>query len=536
MATQPRLNKYAVVTFLFAIAATKAASNKIPDDGASWWSHVATLADDGMEGRNAGSPGHHRAAKYIADKFKQAGLKPGGVGGYLQPVAFNSLRIVEEESSLELVRDGVATKLTLGKEAYMSSRVRPAPTVEAPMVFVAYGLQIPEFKRDDLAGLDLKGKIAVYLSTGPPGLPGAISAHSQSAAERWKSLKAAGAVGSAALSVASAESVGWARASQARLQPSMYLTAPGFNDQVGHNIAITINRDYSEIFFDGSGHTWAEITAAHRDGKPLPTFPLTCSIRAKAKTETKPVKSENVIAVLQGTDPRLRKEIVVLSAHMDHLGVNPALKDDPIFNGAMDNASGVAALLEIASRLGSAPSRPKRTVVFAAVTGEEKGLLGSRYFANHPSVKGTIVADLNMDMFMPIHKLESVVVLGIEESTLADAIGQSAREAGLKILPDPAPQQRRFIRSDQYSFIMAGIPSAAFKFGYEKGSPEEKLQAEWLAKRYHAPSDDLSQPVDKPGAARFCDFLGRAAELVANQPERPRWREESFFKRFERRK
>ena len=536
MATQPKLKKYAVVTFLLAVGGAKAASNRVPDDGSSWWSHVAALADDGMEGRNAGSPGHHRAAKYIADKFKHAGLKPGGVGGYLQPIAFNSIRMVEEESSLELIRNGVAQKLTLGKEAYMSSRVRPAPTVDAPMVFIGYGLQVPEFKRDDLAGLDLKGKIAVYLATGPAGLPGAISAHAQSAAERWKTLNAAGAVGTASISIAGAESIPWARSSQARLQPSMYLTAPGFNDQLGHTIAITINRDHADMFFEGSGHTWAEIAAAHRAGKPLPTFPLTCSIRAKAKTETKPVKSENVVAVLAGSDPRLKKEIVVLSAHMDHLGVNPALKDDPIFNGAMDNASGVAALLEIAARFGSASSRPKRTIVFAAVTGEEKGLLGSRYFANHPSVKGTIVADLNMDMFMPIHKLESVVVLGIEESTLAGAIEQSASEAGLKLLPDPAPQQRRFIRSDQYSFIMAGIPSAAFKFGYEKGSPEEKLQTEWLAKRYHAPSDDLSQPVDKAGAARFCDFLGRAAELVANQPERPHWREESFFKRFERHK
>ena len=536
MAAISKLKNYAFVTFLMALAGARAASNKVPADGSSWWSHVTILADDGMEGRNAGSPGHHRAAKYIADKFKQAGLKSGGVGGYLQPVALNSIRIVEEESSLELIRNEVARKLTLGKEAYMSSRLRPAPSVEAPMVFIGYGLQVPEFKRDDLAGLDLKDKIAVYLSAGPPGLPGAISAHAQSAAERWKALKAAGAVGTASISIASAESIPWARSSQARLQPSMYLTAAGFNDQVGHNIAITINRDHADLFFEGSGHTWTEIAAAHRGGKPLPTFPLTCSIRAKAKTETKPVKSENVVAVLPGSDPLLKKEIVVLSAHMDHLGVSPALKEDPIFNGAMDNASGVAALLEIAARFGSASSTPKRTIVFAAVTGEEKGLLGSRYFANHPSVKGTIVADLNMDMFMPIHKLESITVLGIEESTLADAIGQSAREAGLKLLPDPAPQQRRFIRSDQYSFIMAGIPSAAFKFGYEKGSPEEKLQTEWLAKRYHAPSDDLSQPVDKPGAARFCDFLGRAAELVANQPERPHWREDSFFKRFERHK
>ena len=504
------------------------------DDGSSWWAHVATLADDKMEGRNAGSAGHRRAADYIVSKFKQAGLKPGGVGGYLQPVPLSAQRIVEQESSLELVRDGVAKPLTLGKEAYLSSRVNLAKVVDAEMVFVGYGLRIPELNRDDLAGLDLKGKVAVFLSAGPPGLPGAISAHFQSAAQRWKSFHDAGAVGTASISVQSGEAVPWERASRARLMPAMSIAAPGFDDQVGHNISIVINRDYANLFFEGSGQTWEEITAAHKDSKTVPTFPLKGSIRAKATLATSSLKSQNVIAVLPGSDPKLKKEIVVLSAHMDHLGVDPSLKDDPIFNGAMDNASGVAALLEIAARFGKLSKKPKRTIVFAAVTGEEKGLLGSRYFANHPSVKGSIVADLNMDMFMPIHKLESVIVLGFEESTLADAIGQAAKESGLKVLPDPVPQQRRFIRSDQYSFIMAGIPAAAFKFGYAKDSLEEKLQAEWLAKRYHAPSDDLSQPVAKPDAARFCTFLGRAAELVANQKERPHWRDDSFFKRFQK--
>ncbi len=504
------------------------------DDGASWWAHVTTLADDNMEGRNAGSAGHRRAAEYIAGKFKAAGLKAGGSAAFLQPVPLAVQQIAEEQSSLELVRDGVSIPITLGMEAYISNRVPLASKVNAEMVFVGYGLSLPEFKRDDLAGVNLKGKIAVHLSAGPPGLSGALSAHAQSAGERWKTLRAAGAIGSASISVPRSEAVPWVRASRARLQPSMSLAAPGFADQLGHDLNVVINPQNANLFLEGSGHTWEEIVAAHEASKPIASFPLKGRIHSQVKLEQSSLTSENVIGVLKGSDPKLKNELVVLSAHMDHLGVDKGLKDDPIFNGAMDNASGVAALLEIAARLGRAPNKPKRTIVFAAVTGEEKGLLGSRYFANRPSVKGTIVADLNMDMFMPIHKLESVIVLGFEESTLADSISQAARESGLAILPDPAPQQRRFIRSDQYSFILAGIPSAAFKFGYTKGSPEEALQTEWLSKRYHAVSDDLLQPVAKPDAARFCLFLGRAAELIANQKERPEWRDDSFFKRFKK--
>ena len=499
------------------------------DDGARWWSHVSVLADDNMEGRNAGSAGHRKAARYIAQKFKQAGLKPGGIGGYFQPVLLESRRIKEEASSLELVTGGKAMALTLGKQAYISARVAPAPKVEAELVFVGYGIQLAEAKRDDFEGLDLKGKIAVYLSATPPGISSALAAHAQSAQERLKAMRRAGAVGSASIAAPAGVSVPWARASAARLQAFMSLQDKSLSDEAGDDLSVVINKDYASLFFEGSGHTWEEVLEAHRQSKPLPRFAMNKGMRATTAVESGEVESENVVGVIPGNGS-LKSELLVLSAHMDHLGVNKALKGDQIFNGAMDNASGVAALIEIATALGK--SKPKRTIVLVAVTGEEKGLLGSRYFASRTSVKGVIVADLNMDMFMPIHKLESVIVLGLEESTLNEAIEKSAAEFGLKIQTDPVPQQRRFIRSDQYSFILRGFPSAAFKFGYEKGSAEEAMQTEWLAKRYHAVSDDLSQPVDKAGAARFVQFLGRTAELIANQPERPKWHDDSFFKRF----
>ena len=224
---------------------------------------------------------------------------------------------------------------------------------------------------------------------------------------------------------------------------------------------------------------------------------------------------------------------MVISAHLDHLGIGQPINGDKIYNGAMDNASGVASLLEVAQSLKGSSQRPSRSILFLAVTGEEKGLQGSRYFANHPTVPGrALVADLNTDMFLPIHALKTVRVFGLNESSLGDDLRTVCASLGVGLQPDPEPDRNIFIRSDQYSFIRQGIPSLFFGFGYEPGSPEEQLHKEWLKNRYHAPSDDLGQPVDKAAAAQFNRILLALAERVANAPERPFWKSDSFFKRF----
>jgi Zn-dependent M28 family amino/carboxypeptidase len=237
--------------------------------------------------------------------------------------------------------------------------------------------------------------------------------------------------------------------------------------------------------------------------------------------------------VLRGNDPKLRDEYVVLSAHLDHLGIGGAVNGDSLYNGAMDNASGVAAILEVAASLRESGAKPARSILFVAVTGEEKGLLGSFYFAARPTVpRDRIVANINTDMFLPLFPLKLLMVLGLDESDLGQDIRATAKAVGVAVQPDPEPQRNRFVRSDQYSFIKFGIPALSMKVGYEEKSPEAAIAAKWTAERYHAPSDDLSQPIDRSAGGKYVEVVRDLAVRIANRPERPKWNETSFFKRF----
>jgi Zn-dependent M28 family amino/carboxypeptidase len=245
------------------------------------------------------------------------------------------------------------------------------------------------------------------------------------------------------------------------------------------------------------------------------------------------VVSQNVAGILRGSDPRLKNQFVVLSAHLDHLGVGEPINGDRIYNGAMDNASGVAAILAVATALHDSDARPARSILFLTVTGEEKGELGSRYFAAHPTVPASaIVANVNTDMFLPLFPLKELMVLGLDESDLGADIRAVANELGVGVQADPEPQRNRFIRSDQYSFIKAGIPALAMKVGYEPNTPQAEIARKWTAERYHAPSDDLNQPIDRAAAGRFVNVLRTLAVRIANRPDRPKWNKDSFFKRF----
>ena len=513
-----------VTVYLFCVALAADAQTTAE----RWWQHVQFLADDRLEGRNTGSEGHRLATQYAADQFSAIGLQPAGTRGWLQPVPFETRQIDESGSSLALWSQGKETKLTLGKEAFISLRSDPAPSVRAPLVFVGHGLQVPEMDYDDLRGVDLKGKIAVLLTGAPRGWPGPLSAHVQSADVRWAALRRAGAIGVA--SISKVQTTPWVRTSAARLQVQMSARMPGLEEERGQQIQVTINPEHADLFLAGTGHTLAELLKLSDGQSPLPHFALNKELVATAKVKKGTVESENVVALLPGK----KKEYVVVSAHIDHTGKMTTFAGDGIFNGAMDNASGVAAAIEVARQL-KAAGPLERSVLFVLVTGEEKGLQGSRYFAKLPTVpKKKLVADCNMDMFMPIHELKALTLLGVDESTLGDKARAVAADFQLPMIPDPIPDQNRFTRSDQYSFIREGIPALAFKFGYTKGSEEEKLQTEWLRTRYHAVSDDLSQPVNKEAAARFTEYLAALVKKTANDKDRPEWKKTSFFRRFAR--
>ena len=503
------------------------------DDAATrWWSYIEYLASDALEGRNTGSEGHRKAADYVAAQFAQAGLKPAGENGsFLQPVEFLTKQLDEGQSSLAL-RTATGTKqLTLGQQAIIATRVDPASTVDAELVFVGYGLRIPEIKYDDFSGLDTKGKIAVYITGAPPNAPGALASHYQTTAQRWAAMKSAGIVGTISIANPNHMEVAWERSSANRVQATMQLADPKTNDTAGQQIAIGWNPAHAEELLAGTGYTFKDIVAAAEASQPLPHFAIDARIQAKTVVKRSKVESQNIAALYPGsTKPN---EYVVVSAHIDHLGTGPALDGDTIFNGAMDNAAGVASMLEIANRLHETHAKTARSILFVAVTGEEKGLLGSKYFAMNPTVPvKSLVADINADMFLPLYPFRILTVYGLDESSLGADARAVAAPMQVKVQPDPEPLRNIFTRSDQYSFILEGVPSVMVDIGNEKGSKEEQIEKDWLATRYHGRTDDLHQPIDRASAAKFNDLLTRLVLRVANDSKRPEWNRTSFFRRF----
>ncbi len=502
-------------------------------DGKSWWSHVKFLADDSLEGRDTGSEGLRKAEAYAVEQFKNAGLEPAGTNGFYQPVSFNEFQLDEAKSSLALVTNGETKPLSFADDAFFSTRsTRESVNLTAPLVFAGYGLKIPEKNLDELAGLDLKGKIVVYLYGSPEDIPTALASHYQTAGERWKSLKAAGAVGVVAVLNPASMDIPWSRISVNRNHPSMDLVGEEFNETPGLEVAVVFNPESAERLFSGSGHTFAEIAALGKDRKPLPHFPLATSLKAEATVITRKVESANVVGKLPGLTPGLKDEYVVLSAHIDHMGIGAPINNDKIYNGAMDDGSGSALEMDIAASLKAHPEKLSRSVIFLLVTAEEKGLLGSKYFAEHPTVPiRSIIADVNVDMFLPIVPLKILKIQGIQESDLGSSAAKIAESMGIKPIADPEPLRNAFIRSDQYSFIKKGVPAVKADVGFELGSPEQKIFKDWLTNRYHAPSDDVNQPVDLQAAARYEEFTRRLLVATANGPM-PYWKPDSFFRRY----
>jgi hypothetical protein len=505
---------------LLLLAASAVAETNWEAAGKAWWSHVRFLADDKLQGRDVGSAGFETAADYVVSQFKRAGLSTES-----QPIEFTKSTLNETGSEVTLVGDG---PVMLGDEVLITSTANAAG-LEAPLVFAGYGLDIPEARYSDLKGVELKGAIAVYLAGGPAKISGELRAHHSSAGERFAAMRAAGAVGAIGIPNPKSMDIPWARQSANRLLPRMALAGSARNPL---DYTATWNPDKADRLFRRSGHNIAEILDAADHDRTLPHFPLMVSLRTSVATTQDKVESRNIVGIRFGSDPLLKDEYVILSAHLDHLGVGAKVNGDGIFNGAMDDASGVASLIEIARALKTGKVRTKRSIVFLAVTGEEKGELGSQYFANHPTMPGRIVADINMDMYLPLFPLRYLEVQGLNESSLGDDIRAVASAAHVEIQADKDPNANRFIRSDQYSFIKKGVPALAFKFGWIPGSPEEKIFRDWYRDRYHAVGDDANQPVDAAAAAQFNAILAALLERVADSTQAPQWKPDSFFRRF----
>lgn len=523
---------YVALAAAFCAAAAQAQPATSPR-AVQWWNDIKVIADDKTEGRLTGSKGYDLAADYVIGRFKAMGLQPAGDnGGFKQAVAFEQQFIDYPATTAALIGPGGGfDPVRPGADMLITAGGAPRPAmVDAPLVFIGYGLHMPERGYDDLKGLDLKGKIAVVISGGPSDLPGPDKASNRNA--RAKFLTEAGAIGVIALTTPKQVEIPWARQKLLAPAPGMYLADAVMRTTPDGYFQATFDPEQSERLFKGSGHTFAELCALADASAAVPTFPLGVTLKGKIGTRREHLTSPNLVAKIEGSDPKLRSEYVAISAHLDHLGVGEPINGDRIYNGAMDDASGVAAVLDIAGQLKN--QKLKRSVLVLVVTAEEKGLLGSRYYSRRPTVpKGTIVADLNFDMALPLWPLKMVLAVGDGESTLGATAHAAAGPLGLTNSVDPLPDRNVFTRTDQYSFVTAGVPALAFKFGFKKDTPQFQIEHDWRANRYHAPSDDLNQPGVLPDeAVKLDDYVAAIAAMTANDPARPKWLETSAFKRF----
>src|SRR6266849_2049941 len=483
--------------------------------------HMRFRAGDLLEGREPGTRGYNVAAEYVAAQFEAIGLETSQ-----QPITFRVAKLQEDQSSYAVG----GQPLTIRKDSVPRANFLEAwSEVIAPVVLVGFGIVAPELKHDDYAGIDAKGKIVLMLSGAPPNFP--LDQRAYYSGSRLKERTAAkhGAVGVLTLNTITDEKRQpfEKRAQQIGIPPMLYLDQGRPADAVdGIRVSAQLSQPAAAKFL-------ANVDAVLADAEKGVTHSMDLSAPFVARTISSftEVKSENVIGVLPGQDPKLRNEFVAVTAHLDHLGNHPpANGGDSIYNGAYDNASGIACLIEIARGLAGGP-RPKRSVALVAVTGEEKGLQGSEYFVRHPVVR-PIVADINMDMFLMLYPVADLIALGGEHTTIGAMAAQAAKQEGFQMSPDPFAEEVRFIRSDQFSFVEAGIPAIHLKPGNKSRDPKidgASVTKEWLQRVYHSPADDMNQPFDFASGARYADTNLRLVGAIANAEERPAWKKGDFF-------
>ena len=499
--------------FLLGLGALPAAGQQAPTFSAdAIRKHIEFLASDRLEGREAGSVGYETAARYVAERFAAMGLKPGGTdGGWYQQVPI---------AAFELDESKPASITVAGRHFANREDVLIAPTprfgsetqiVEGAAVFVGRGTE------EDYAGLDVHGKFAVALLGGSGnkvriaarhgalGLIQLVTPQDEASRFRWESA------GSYLL-----------RARTEWLGPDGY---PGGADP-GLRTSAYARGAAARALFAGA------VRLADQAFQGARGFPLMQRIRVERTSQVKPFRSPNVLGVLPGSDPQLAGDYVVLSAHLDHIGRDASRKGDQIFNGAMDNAAGVATMLEAARAFAEGGVRPKRSILFVALTAEEKGLLGSDYLAAHPVVgSGKVVADVNLDMPILLYDFQDVVAFGAEHSTLGPIVARAGASMGVTLSPDPMPQEQFFVRSDHYSFVKQGVPSVFLMTGFKNGG--EAAFRSFLKTRYHRVSDQAEPDLNWAAGAKFARLNYLLAREAADAAEAPRWYSgNSFGERF----
>lgn len=500
--------------------------------------HLAYLAADEREGRMTGTKGYDDSAAYVAGRFEAIGLVPAGEEGWYQHVPLLSKRIDPAAAAVTLHHDGADEELRWKDDYVMGGDdMRAETSVRAEVVYAGFGVHAPELGYSDYEGIDVEGRIVAVFGGAPASFPHNERAWYSSGRTKAEEMAARGAVGWIGLrSRTGQKRVPWERlVLNAGMRPGMsWLNRSGEAQDYHPQIEgrAVLDAKSAAALFAGSPLTFEQALDAADDGRPM-SMPLGVEATLERRTAHEKLTSPNVVGMLRGSDPELRDEYVVYSAHLDHLGTGAAVDGDDIYNGYYDNAMGIALMLETARAYARLDRAPRRSVLFLAVTAEERGLLGSDYFAHYPTVPpDAIVANINLDMPLLMFPLADVVAFGAGHSTLGSRVASAVEAEGLVLTPDPMPEEVIFIRSDQYSFVRQGVPSVFLVPGFASTDPAidgEALIREHLATHYHRPSDDSSRPVNWDSALRFARANARAGLAVANDDRRPAWHEGDFF-------
>jgi len=499
--------------------------------------HVEFLADDLLEGRGAGSRGYDIAAAYVATQMRLYGLEPAGDdGSYLQHFDLVQGKADEDAASLVLKRDGRETRFRVSDDFLpFDNPLAAEGNVEAPLAFAGYGITAPELGFDDLGQVDLEGKVAIVLSGAPASFPSSQRAYYSSSRLKYARLKAAGAVGVISISTRVDQArVPWERLLTFTWRPSMaWRSADGRTnlDALAMEAGGAVRTPAAAPFFEGARMSLEEVLDAADAGEAV-AFDLPGTVEIRSKSELAAARSSNVLGILPGSDPALRTEYVIITAHLDGVGIGLPVDGDAVYNGAWDNATGIGIMLEIA-RVMSRAGAPRRSVIFAAVGAEEFGLLGSDYFAEHPTVPlESIVANVNIDMPYVAVPTTDFVAFGAEHTSLGAVARAAAQAEGYTLSPDPIPEEVIFVRSDQFSFIQRGIPAIYIDGGYTPVDPSHDVQAltkAFLQGDYHKPTDDIRQPIPYETLAGLGRVNTRVLIAVADEASRAAWNPEDFF-------
>ena len=500
-------------------------------------SHIAYLADDKLKGRLPGTEGFQMAVDYVIDQYKKIGLAPGGDNdGFTQKLLIRK-SLVNNTSAVAVLKDrsGNTDSLTFIRD------FTPAPhplnknsSADGQLVFAGFGVEIPG-GYSDYANLDVKGKIVVLVAGAPEGLHSTVTAHFSNGGNKMTTAFEKGAIGAIIYSPQNRPSANTNPTLQSNTTINPEKTTAYSRGFVGNlNVVMNAGTPLLKRLFMNSGKNMQQVLADIKKGKPS-SFEFGYSLSASYSTSHTDIESYNVIGLIPGADKMLKNEYVVHSAHLDHVGIGRAVDGDSIYNGAHDNASGVASLLEIARVYKSSGAKPKRSILIVMVTAEEMGLLGSSYFAANPTVpKSSIVADVNTDMPTVIAPLLSVVPLGAEHSSLMNNVKFAAKYLGLEVEKDPEPNENRFVRSDQYSFVMNGIPALHIKYGTKTNIPGFDLTAfvkQWRAKYYHQAADGMNGIFNFTAAKTYVQLNFLISYSIAQTTARPTWNEGDLFSR-----